>query len=165
MASVVSDIDLPEHVPESDITAANASLETLFSLKGRTIVITGAGRGLGITLATAVLEAGADAICLDVLDEPSSVEWAVIKTVEHQSRVEASYYKCDVTNEDEVKQVLNKAVDSAKARGKPIRGMINSAGIQLMKDAIDYPIDGFRRVMDVSISGTTSLEHYQLILA
>ncbi|KAH0369811.1 hypothetical protein KCU89_g18561, partial [Aureobasidium melanogenum] len=70
--SIVSDIELPRDIPESRQSAANVPIEKAFGLKNRTIIITGAGRGLGITLAVAVLESGADAICLDILSEPSA---------------------------------------------------------------------------------------------
>lgn len=42
----------------------------LFSLKGRTVVITGGARGIGLSMAFAVAEAGGDVAILDVLSEP-----------------------------------------------------------------------------------------------
>lgn len=42
----------------------------LFSLKERTIVITGGARGIGLAMAFAVAEAGANVAILDALSEP-----------------------------------------------------------------------------------------------
>lgn len=42
----------------------------LFSLAGRTIVITGGGRGIGLALAFAVAEVGGNVAVLDVVSEP-----------------------------------------------------------------------------------------------
>lgn len=41
-----------------------------FSLKDKVILVTGAGRGLGLTVAEAILEAGGKVYGLDRLDEP-----------------------------------------------------------------------------------------------
>ena len=56
----------------SSTTSATAQTPALFSLAGKTVAITGGGRGLGITLAFAVVEAGGHAACLDILPEPSN---------------------------------------------------------------------------------------------
>jgi len=144
--SIVSDIELPRDVPESDETAANAPLETLFALKGRTVVITGAGRGLGITLATAVLEAGADVVCLDVLPEPSGEEWEAIVKLQKSTGVHATYHRCDITDEAAVERTLSDAAAEANKRAKPIRSLVNSAGIQQMKEALDCALSSDNNV-------------------
>lgn len=163
--SIVSDIELPSDIPESQQTAANAPLEKLFSLKRRTVVVTGAGRGLGIVLATAVLEAGADVICLDVLTEPSAVEWQAITKLEKNTGVRASYHRCDITDEETVEKILSEVALDAKSKGKPIRSLVNCAGIQQMKDALDYPMDGFRRIMEVNVTGSYIIaKHFARLL-
>lgn len=163
--SIVSDIELPSGIPESQQTAANAPLEKLFSLKRRTVVVTGAGRGLGIVLATAVLEAGADVVCLDVLTEPSAAEWQAITKLEKSTGVRASYHRCDITDEETVEKILSEVTLDAKSRGKPIRSLVNCAGIQQMKDALDYPMDGFRRIMEVNVTGSYIIaKHFARLL-
>ena len=42
----------------------------LFSLKGRTVVITGGARGIGLALAFAVVEAGGNVAIIDLTTEP-----------------------------------------------------------------------------------------------
>lgn len=46
-------------------------MRDLLSLHGRTTVITGGGRGIGMALATAAADAGSNVAILDVLDSPS----------------------------------------------------------------------------------------------
>lgn len=158
--SVVSDIDLPSNIPESRQSAANVPIEKAFGLNGRTVIITGAGRGLGITLAVAVLESGADAICLDILPEPSAAEWEIITKLQKSTGVRASYHRCDITNEEAVEKVITECGEEARQRGKPVKGMISCAGIQQMVDAIDYPMDGFRRIMEVNVAGSFLISKY-----
>jgi sorbose reductase len=42
----------------------------LFSLKGRTVVITGGARGIGLSFGFAIAEAGGNVAILDALSEP-----------------------------------------------------------------------------------------------
>jgi len=152
--SIVSDTTLAENIPESHQTPANAPTKNLFSLEQRTIIVTGAGRGLGITLATAVLESGGDVVCLDILPEPSKTEWHAIVELQKTSGTKATYQRCDITKEEDVQAALTEAVSEANKRQKPVRGLIHCAGIQQMIDAIDYPIEGFRRILDVNVTGS-----------
>lgn len=46
------------------------SMSERLSLRGKTTVITGGGRGIGLSLAEAAAEAGSDVAILDVLEEP-----------------------------------------------------------------------------------------------
>lgn len=47
-----------------------STIQDLLSLKGRTIVITGGARGLGLAFAFAVAEAGGNVAIIDFLDKP-----------------------------------------------------------------------------------------------
>lgn len=158
--SIVSDIELPSDVPESHQSAANVPIEKAFGLKNRTIIITGGARGLGITLAVAALESGADVVCLDILPEPSAAEWEVIKKLQKSTGVRATYHQCDITSEEAVEKIVAVCGDEARQRGKPVKGMVSCAGIQQMVDAIDYPMDGFRRIMEVNITGSFLIAKY-----
>jgi sorbose reductase len=46
------------------------TVQELFSLEGRTIVITGGARGIGLSLAFAIAEAGGNVAILDALEKP-----------------------------------------------------------------------------------------------
>ena len=45
-------------------------MQDLFSLAGRTIVITGGGRGIGLAFAFAIAEAGGNVAVLDITEDP-----------------------------------------------------------------------------------------------
>ena len=152
--SIVSDNTLPSRIPESSQSQANSTVPNLFSLQDRTVIVTGAGQGLGITLASAVLEAGGNVACLDVRPEPDETGWRRIDDARAESGREATYHQCDATNEEQVQRVLAEVAVQAKEKQRPIRGLIHCAGIQQMVDAIDYPTDGFRRILDVNVTGS-----------
>lgn len=48
----------------------NHSVQDLLSLEGRTVVITGGARGLGLAFALAVAESGGNVAVLDAADSP-----------------------------------------------------------------------------------------------
>lgn len=60
-----------QNAPPIDVNSyLNNSVHDLLSLKGRTIVITGGARGLGLAFAFAVAEVGGNIAVLDALDTP-----------------------------------------------------------------------------------------------
>jgi hypothetical protein len=85
-AAATADLALPDRIPESRETEANHTIPQLFSLGGSTTLITGGGRGLGLELAHAVIEAGGCVACLDILTrEVVEVDMAAL-----QKRAKAS---------------------------------------------------------------------------
>lgn len=148
--SVTLDHTTPAVVPESNETpAAFAPTNDLFSLRGRTVVITGGGRGLGMTLTTVVLEAGGDVACLDLLAEPSPEEWITIQKLAKSRGLRATYTKCDIADEEVTKSVLEQIAADALSRNMHLRGLITCAGIQQTVPALDYPVEGYRKMLDV----------------
>lgn len=152
--SIVSDIELPAQIPETAITpASSAPSFKLFSLEGKTVAITGGGRGLGITLALAVVEAGGHVACLDILEEPSPSEWAHLNKVAKAGGRAVSYRRCDVTDEAAVEQAVQGIESEAEAAGAVFWGAIACAGIQQQISAFDYPAADFERILRVNVTG------------
>ncbi|KAJ4174414.1 hypothetical protein NW754_004832 [Fusarium falciforme] len=152
--AIVSDIELPAQVPETKATpTSKAATPKLFSLEGKTVAITGGARGLGITLAIAVVEAGGSVACLDILDEPSPAEWAQLNKIATANNSSVSYRKCDVTNETSVESAMQAIAADADKAGAPFWGAIACAGIQQQMPAIDYPAADFDRILRVNVTG------------
>lgn len=70
------------------------TVHDLISLKGRTIVITGGGRGLGLAFAFAIAEVGGNVAIIDVLDKPHDH----FQKLQEEFDVKVKLYKSDVTN-------------------------------------------------------------------
>ncbi len=143
---------LPESTSNTPMTSR--PVPSLFFLSGRTILITGGGRGLGITLAAAVLEAGGHAACIDILPEPAATEWAQLKTLAKKSDLTIEYYKCDITDEDKLSETVETIAEAAKAMNAPLMGAVACAGIQQTAPAIEYSVENWQRIMKVNVTGT-----------
>jgi NAD(P)-dependent dehydrogenase (short-subunit alcohol dehydrogenase family) len=151
---IVHDLATSGNAPESDQTEAIGSSPNLFSLKNQTVAVTGGGRGLGITLAIAIVEAGGHVACLDILPEPSPSEWKQLQTLAKKSGVTATYDRCDITNEDEVSSLFASISSRATSASAPFSGLIACAGIQQTTPVVDYPIADFQRMLNVNVTGT-----------
>ncbi|KAK8845321.1 hypothetical protein IAR55_006034 [Kwoniella newhampshirensis] len=145
----------PKHPGSSEEPAPLAALTApeLFSMKGRTVIISGGGRGLGLTIAHALLESGASVACVDLLPSPSQPQWDKALELASSKGLSLSYSHLDVTNQDQVSSVFSEIFSSAPS-SFPVRGLFTSAGIQIMMPAIDYSIEKFRKVLDVNVTGS-----------
>ena len=153
--AVVSDLEPSlTGVPESPETPAPVPPTfKQFSLEGKTIAITGGGRGLGITLALAVVEAGGNVACLDILESPSADEWAQLAKLAKASQRAISYHRCDVTDEGALETVIGAVAQEAERMGAPFWGAIACAGIQQQIPALEYPAADFDRILRVNVTG------------
>lgn len=126
---------------------------SLFSLADRTIIITGGGRGIGLTCAHAILESGAHVAAVDLLPEPSEPFWTEAKDLATQKGLNLTYHSLDVTRKDDVERTVSSIFEDARPRG-PVRGLLTAAGIQMLKAATDYTPEEFRKIIDVNVTGT-----------
>lgn len=67
------------------------TVQDLFSLHGRTVVITGGARGIGLAFGFAVAEVGGSVAIIDVLDEPHEHFYKLQK----EYNVKVKMYRCD----------------------------------------------------------------------
>ena len=123
-------------------------------VKGKTIIITGAGRGLGRAIAITLAQKNANIALLDLDEEGLSASQALCE----KAGAKAIFYKANVSNEDDVIQCFNKI----KADFGQIDGLINNAGIirdGLLVKAKDGVIEkrmslqNWQSVMDVNLTG------------
>lgn len=129
----------------------------LFSLSGKAIIVTGGARGLGLCIATALLEAScAHVFCCDVLSQPNTEEWAKAKQVAQRYGGEISYLQLDITNAEMVNEIFERIYEESVHE---VYGLFAAAGIQQMTAALDYTPEDFRRIMDVNVTGKSCMRH------
>ncbi|MDL2355796.1 MAG: SDR family oxidoreductase [Pseudomonadota bacterium] len=117
--------------------------QELFSLVGKTALVTGGSRGLGLQMAEALGEQGARI----VLSARKQAE--LDEAVAHlQARgVDASAIACDLADEQ---QVLPFVTEAIKRLGH-IDILINNAGASWGAPAEDYPLEAWDKVMNLNI--------------
>lgn len=125
----------------------------MFSLKGQTVIITGGGRGLGQTISQAILDAGGNVAAVDLLPSPSSPLWEESLQYAKSHGRSITYNTLDVTSSEAVAEVFGKIFEEA-GQEAPVRGLFASAGIQMLKSALEYEPEEIRRIVDVNLTGS-----------
>ncbi|KAJ9133013.1 Short chain dehydrogenase [Pleurostoma richardsiae] len=120
-----------------------------FSLKGKVIVVSGAGRGLGLVQSEALLEAGATVHAVDRLPEPSSDFERVADRAKNELETSITYHRIDVRDVTS----LNAAVEAMADEKGRLDGLIAAAGIQQETPALDYSLEDVDKMMGVNVAG------------
>lgn len=117
------------------------------SFEGKSVLVTGGTSGIGRACALEFARRGAHLTICGRREEEG-------KAVEKELKVigaKAQYIKCDITNSDEVRNVVQRA---AEAFGGLDVAVNNAGRLGVMKNILDYPEDEFMKVLEVNIKGT-----------
>ncbi len=110
----------------------------------KTVVVTGAARGIGRAIAERLAAAGAYTLCADVdLDKLQSVAAAI---TDAGGAVEV--HRCDVSKPDDVEQLIA----AAERRGGP-HAIVCNAAIQYEETIEDTPPEDWDRVLGINLKG------------
>jgi len=110
-----------------------------FSLAGKSALVTGAGRGIGLAAATALAQAGAAV----TLAARSSSELAEASKLINDDGGESRYIVLDVTN--------SHAVNDVVASNGPFDILVNSAGMNRPKPIVEMEDDDINAVLDLNV--------------
>jgi len=116
-------------------------------LNNRIAVVTGAGSGLGRSIAVGLARAGA-LVALTDIDENAALETAGIISRE-RSKSQVKVTRCDVTSEDSVRGTFEDLL--AWWGGLDI--LVNAAGIAPPYALVDMPVDKWRLALEVNLTG------------
>lgn len=120
-----------------------------FNLKGRTVIVTGAGRGLGRGMALGLAEAGADLVISG--RTPGTLD-AVAAEISALGRAVLSV-PADVTDPAGQDALVKAALD----RFGRIDALVNNAGTTFRTPSENYPEAEWDRVMGVNLKGPFQL--------
>ncbi len=116
-----------------------------FRLDGKVALVSGAARGIGAEICRALAQSGAMVVVADILEEAGA---AVAKSIRAEGG-RAEFMRQDVTDEAQWEAVIARTV---KSHGG-LDVLVNNAGIEKMQALADVPIEDFRKILDVNMSG------------
>lgn len=119
----------------------------LFSLEGKTAIVTGGTGGLGTAMTMALAAGGADIVSIELPNDPGSqtMKDAVAKTGRKLSQ-----YECNVRDSKDLRAVYQK-IWSAGVKGDIL---LNCAGVQRRSEAADFSDEDIELVLDVNMKAT-----------
>ena len=115
-------------------------VKNIFSIKNKIIIITGAGRGIGKTIACAMVDRGAIVYCFDISQDN--------ELKGDQNNI--YYAQVDITDES----LVRKECERIFSKHKRIDVLINNAGVSFtINDGEDYPLDLWEKTFNVNLTG------------
>jgi NAD(P)-dependent dehydrogenase (short-subunit alcohol dehydrogenase family) len=122
------------------------SLKEYFDLKGKTVLVTGAARGLGKEIALSLARCEASVIISDI-EYPQTTEQAIV-----DMGAGCMATKTDIADEDQLRDLAGRV---AAQYGKPDI-LINNAGISQLSytPTEDLPVEEWDNVLRVNLRGT-----------
>ncbi|GAE43561.1 5-keto-D-gluconate 5-reductase [Mesobacillus boroniphilus JCM 21738] len=118
-----------------------------FDLKGKTAVVTGAGRGIGRAIAIGFAEAGADVALLARTEEDLKETSSVIEKLGHKTLV----LPTDVTNRDQV----HKSISAVRTEWGKIDILVNNAGMNIRSKALEATDEEWQTIMDTNLKSAS----------
>lgn len=125
--------------------AVGEYLSSIFSLSGKTIMMTGAGGGLGASIAKGMAAAGGEIILCDLFeDKLQDLNQEILA-----AGGKASVYQLDVTDLD----AIDRTVERIIADFGKIDVLFNVAGINKREGILDVSPETYDKIMDVNLRG------------
>ncbi|KAG9786665.1 2-dehydro-3-deoxy-D-gluconate 5-dehydrogenase [Exophiala dermatitidis] len=124
------------------------ALTKMFSLAGKTAVVTGGTRGIGAAMALALAEAGADIILVQ-RDESNKKTYSQIQALGRK----ATIVTANLSDQSSVEKLVP---DLAKA-GHDMHILLTCAGIQKRHPAHQFPLEDWNAVLQVNLTTVFTL--------
>lgn len=123
--------------------AERRRIQSLFDLTGRTALVTGGSRGLGLQIAEALGEAGARVV---ISARKTSELEAAVALLEERG-VRAEWIAADSSQPAEVQRLADAAIETLGH----VDILVNNAGATWGAPAEDHPLDAWDKVMNLNV--------------
>ena len=123
-------------------------------MDNKVVLITGASRGVGA--ATAKLFASNNYNVVVNYNNSENEALNLSKELEQNYNIKTLAIKCDVSSEEEVKNMVKKTIEVFGH----IDTLVNNAGIAIDTTFEDKTVENFRRILDVNLIGTFLVSKY-----
>ena len=127
------------------MTKAIRTIQQLFDLKGRTALVTGGSRGLGLQMAHALGEAGAKVMLSSRKDQDLIAAAAELKG----AGIDVDWIAADCSKEADIRALADETI----RRFGHVDILVNNAGAAWGAPAEDHPVDAWDKVMNLNIRG------------
>lgn len=127
------------------MSSTNSNILDSFSLAGKTALVTGCSRGIGMSMAIGLAEAGANILGVSASLDPNSS--AVADAVANVGR-EFAGYQCDFSK----REAVRKFAQHVLADHSQIDVLVNNAGTILRKPAAEHPDEYWDKVIEVNLN-------------
>jgi gluconate 5-dehydrogenase len=121
------------------------TIQQLFDLQGKTALVTGGSRGLGLQMAHALGEAGAKIMLSS--RKASDLEEAAAEL--QAAGIDARWIAADLSKEDEIRSLADQTLE----RMGQVDILVNNAGAAWGAKAEDHPVEAWDKVMNLNIRG------------
>ncbi|MBV8620584.1 MAG: SDR family oxidoreductase [Curvibacter sp.] len=121
------------------------SIQQLFDLKGKTALVTGGSRGLGLQMAQALGEAGARIMLSSRKAEDLEEAAAELQA----AGIDARWIAADCAREDDIRRLADQTLE----RLGDVDILVNNAGAAWGAPAEDHPVEAWDKVMNLNVRG------------
>jgi NAD(P)-dependent dehydrogenase (short-subunit alcohol dehydrogenase family) len=129
-----------------------SSIKSLFDLQGRKAIITGGSRGLGLQMAEALAEQGAEVLLSARKADELAEAVSYLKGKGHK----ASFIAADQSSPDDVKRFAQAALQQLGSCDI----LINNAGATWGAAAEDHPLEAWMKLVNVNLTGVFLLTQF-----
>ncbi|KAL2826958.1 hypothetical protein BDW59DRAFT_144451 [Aspergillus cavernicola] len=145
--TIATPSNLKERLPKGD--GKNRDRFREFSLAGKVFAVTGGARGLGLSMAEALAEAGGEVYCLDRLPQPDDEFHAAEARANPDFGGSIHYRRMDVTDDANTEAVMAEIAN----RHNRLDGVIAAAGVNHVASAIEHSGATVDRVVHINYTG------------
>lgn len=121
-------------------------MSNLFSLEGKTAIVTGSGSGIGQAIAVGMAEAGAQMV---LVGRTMSKLETTSERIKKETGADSFLIAADVTNSEQVGDMVAKVVE----RFGRIDILINNAGINIKKPFLSVTEEDWRQIINTNLTG------------
>ena len=126
-----------------------STLQSGFDLTGRTALITGGNRGIGLGIAVGMAEAGARVAVLGRDERHNAAALAQLKRV----REGCLAFAFDLENTDRIPELYDRVLDATGG----VDVLVNNAGATIRGRAEEVPVSEFERVLRVNLTASYAM--------
>ncbi len=120
-------------------------ISNIFSLEGKTAIVTGGKQGMGRTHALILAKAGAKVVVSDISKDDCQI---VVDEIKKEGG-EAIAVKCDISKKEEVAEMI----ELTKKEFGSIDILVNNAGICDFKDFFEISEEDWNKTIDINLKG------------